>query len=256
MQVRKTLIFNEDIRWIKKERNGGFNVPMGFFDDPELCELVCCYILEQLTQLFEHHSVALYRGDGLAIMKDLSRPQTERAKKKVKKVFKDFGLKITIQANLHTGNLLDITLDLRSNTYESYRKPDNHPVYINKNSNHPKTILRELPKSISKRLSDLPSNKDIFQKAAPSIENIGFNESLVFIPKINTSDNASKKQRKCNIIWFNPPFSLCVKTNIGRTFLKLLKQHFPKSNSLHKIFNKNMVKVRYTLWNTLMTTDY
>ena len=65
-------------------------------------------------------------------------------------------------------NFLDITLNLRNNTYEPYRKPDSHPVYINKNSNHPKTILRELPKSISKRLSDLSSNKEIFQKAIPT----------------------------------------------------------------------------------------
>ena len=60
-----------------------------------------------------------------------------------------------------------ITLDLRNNTYELYRKPNNHPAYMNKNSNHPKTILRELPKSISKRLSDLSSNKEFFQKATP-----------------------------------------------------------------------------------------
>ena len=45
---------------------------------------------------------------------------------------------------------------------------------------------------------------------------------------------------------FNPPFSLSFKTNIGRTFLKLLKQHFPKSNRLHKIFNKNTLKLRYS----------
>ena len=62
----------------------------------------------------------------------------------------------------------------------------------------------------------------------------------------NTSDNTSKKQRKRKIIWFNPPFSLSVKTNIGRTFLKLLKPHFPKSSRLQKIFNKNTVKVSYS----------
>ena len=64
-------------------------------------------------------------------------------------------------------NLLDIILNLRNNTYELYMKPDNHLVYINENCNHSKTILKELPKSISKRLSKLSSNKDIFQKATP-----------------------------------------------------------------------------------------
>ena len=37
-----------------------------------------------------------------------------------------------------------------------------------------------------------------------------------------------------------------VKKNISRTFQKLLKQHFPKSNRLHKIINKNTVKVSYS----------
>ena len=75
-----------------------------------------------------------------------------------------------------------------------------------------------------------------------ALEKGGINEPLVFIPKTTTSDNISKKQRKSKIIWFNPPFSLSVKANIGRTFPKLLKQHFPKSNRLHMTFNKNMVK--------------
>lgn len=63
----------------------------------------------------------------------------------------DHGLKITIKADLHIVNLLDVTLDLHNNTYESHRKPDNHLVYNNKNFNHQKTILRELPNSISKK---------------------------------------------------------------------------------------------------------
>ena len=143
-------------------------------------------------------------------------------------------------------NFLDITLDLRNNTDESYRKQDNHPVYIFKNSNHPKTILSELPKSKSKWQSDLSSNQEIFQKAtaiySEASKKSGFTEPLVFIPKINTS----KKQRKRKIYWFNRPFSVIVKTKIGRTFLKLLKQYFPKPNRLHKIFNKNTVKVSYS----------
>ena len=38
-------------------------------------------------------------------------------------------------------------------------------MYTSIKSNHAKTILRELPKSISKRLSDLSFNNEIFQKA-------------------------------------------------------------------------------------------
>ena len=123
MQARKTLLLNEGILWVKKEGNEDFDVAMGCFDGSEICELVGSYILQQLSQFFEHHSVRLYRDDGLAILNGLSCPETETIKKKVIKVFKDCGLKITIKANLHIVNFLDITLDLCNNTYEQTRQP-------------------------------------------------------------------------------------------------------------------------------------
>ena len=37
-----------------------------------------------------------------------------------------------------------------------------------------------------------------------------------------------------------------VETNIGKTFLKLIDKHFPKTNKFHKLFNRNNVKVSYS----------
>ena len=37
-----------------------------------------------------------------------------------------------------------------------------------------------------------------------------------------------------------------VETNVGRTFLNLVKKHFPNGHRLHKIFNKNTLKVSYS----------
>ena len=37
-----------------------------------------------------------------------------------------------------------------------------------------------------------------------------------------------------------------VETNIGKTFLKLVKKHFPCNNSFHNIFNKNTIKISYS----------
>ena len=51
---------------------------------------------------------------------------------------------------------------------------------------------------------------------------------------------------KRNIKWFNPPFSQTVSTNVGKRFLNLLDKHFPPNNQLHKIFNRNTVKVSYS----------
>ena len=63
-------------------------------------------------------------------------PQAERKKKAILKIFKDFGPRITIQANLWIVIFLDAQLNLDPST------PDNNPVYINKNSSHPATVLK------------------------------------------------------------------------------------------------------------------
>ena len=52
--------------------------------------------------------------------------------------------------------------------------------------------------------------------------------------------------RKRNIIWFNPPYSKSVLTNVGKEFLKLIDKHFPAHNKFNKIFNRSTVKVSYS----------
>ena len=140
---------------------------MGCFDGAEVCKLVGTYILNQFKDTCQDHSIGLYRDDGLAVVKGLSGPEIQRMEKRVIKTFKDGGLKITIKGNLKIVNFLDMTFNLHKNTYKPYRKPDNQSVYINVNSNHPPTIIRELPKSIGKRLSELLCNKEIFEKTIP-----------------------------------------------------------------------------------------
>ena len=45
-----------------------------------------------------------------------------------------------------------------------------------------------------------------------------------------TSNNHTKRNRQCNIIWFNPPFSRAVSTKVGKRFLQLLRHHFSPSD--------------------------
>ena len=40
-----------------------------------------------------------------------------------------YGLSITSKINLRIVDYLDVTFDLQDNSYQSYRKPDNLPVY-------------------------------------------------------------------------------------------------------------------------------
>ena len=140
--------------------------------------------LDKLKNVFQNNTFGLYRDDRLAVIKGLSGPEIERLKKNVVKTFKDCGLNIIIQANLHTVIYLDVTFDLRKDISLPYRKPDNPPVYINNCSNYPPTVTKQLPKSISKRLSDFSSNEELFKKTKPAYRNAlnksGFQEKLSY----------------------------------------------------------------------------
>ena len=89
---------------------------------------------------------------------------------------------------------------------------------------------------------------ELFSKAAPennaALENVGHTERVNYDSKIN--ENKPSRNRKCNIIWYNPPYNKSVSTNIGRVFLNLLDKHFHKEHKLNKIFNRNSVKVSHS----------
>ena len=67
---------------------------------------------------------------------------------------------------------------------------------------------------------------------------------MQFNPEIATPKKNSRC-RKRNVLWFNPPWSSSVKTNVGAKFLKLIDKHFPKDNPLSKIINRKCTKVSY-----------
>ena len=210
---------------------------------------------EQIKNVFQNNTFGLYRDDGLAVIKGLPGPEIERLKKNVAKIFKDYGLNIRTEANLHIVNYLDVTFDLRKGTYLPYRKPDNPPVHINSCSNHPPTVIKQLPKSISKRLSDLSSNEEIFEIAKPAyrddLNKSGFQKKLIYTSAQIKMIKIVINNKIPKIIWYNPPDSANIKTNIGNTFLNPIKKHFPKTNKLHKIFNKNTVKISYSCMNNI-----
>ena len=64
---------------------------MGCYDGAEICELVGCYILNQLSTAMRKELVGLYRNDGLGIIKIMSETEIERKRKQIIKIFKDCG---------------------------------------------------------------------------------------------------------------------------------------------------------------------
>ena len=88
--------------------------------------------------------------------------EIEKIKKELCKIVRDNDLKITVEANKSKVNFLDVTLDLRSGKYWSYTKEGNIPLYVHRKSNHPPSILKNIPESINKRLSEISFDKECF----------------------------------------------------------------------------------------------
>ena len=98
---------------------------------------------------------------------------------------------------------------------------------------------------INERISKLSCNKKEFDNVKnvyqDALNASGHNKVMKYKP--NTSQ---KKRRKRKIIWFNPPYSANVKTNIGKRFLALIRKHFPPHHRYSTIFNVNTIKLSYS----------
>ena len=143
---------------------------MGSYDGAEVCELVGLFILCGLGNTYGKECIGLYRDDGLVVFKNISGPQAERIRKDITSHFKNNGLNITMQTNLKIVNYLDVTFNFNNGTYCPYRKPSNQPLYINAKSNHPPNIIKQLPDSIRRKISDNSCNEDEFNKAMTEYE--------------------------------------------------------------------------------------
>ena len=191
------------------------------------------------------NDIGLYRDGGLAAFKKSPR-EIEGIKKYICKAFSDHNLKLTIEANKKCINFLDVTLDLRSTSYKPYMKPGNIPQYVNRQSNHPPSVLRRIPEVINRRLSHISSDKQSFEAACPSYQEALSKSGYEFKLHYNPEPTKPKRTQSRNVKWFNPPYSANVATNIGHNFLKAIDECFPSSHPLHKILNRNTLKLSYS----------
>ena len=216
------------------------------FDGLEVCELVGTFLLFQLSQHYNKFNFGLYQDDGLSVFKSTRGPQMERIKKHFVQIFRDKGLLIPIQCNMKRVNCLNVTLKLDDNSFQPYSKPEDVLSYVDAKSNHPPNILKQIPNSIELRLSATSISQSIFRNSThmceEALKKSGYSQNLTYISYLHPVIN---KNHKRNIIWFNPPFSKNVCTNIGKRFLNLFDHHFPFYHNLYKIFNRNSFKVSY-----------
>ena len=247
---RKSMLFGQGREWIKKG-TGLFDVTMGCYDGAEVCELVGMFALSRLAkEVPAADSIGLYRDVGLGVLRKSPGSKADRIRKDIIKAFADLGLRITIQTNLKVADFLDLSLNLSTESFYPFRKPNDQPLYIHHQSNHPPNIIRNLPASISRRLTDISSNEDVFADAKPlydkALRESGFSAETEYLERRKEQGRANRRTRSRKVIWFNPPFSQNVATNIGRRFRSLVLKHFPKASKLNKIFNPNTLKVSYS----------
>ena len=246
--AKKSLLYNGEKPWVKKDNNNrtrNFDVTMGSYDGAETCDLVGLFLLNELTTKFGNN-IGLYRDDGLAVFKS-SKQETERIKKEIQKIFQDYELNITIEANKKIVDFLDVTFNLQDGTFSPYMKPGNTPSYVHSLSNHPPSVLKNIPEAVNKRLSNISSNDEIFNTAAPpyqeALRKSGYNHQLQYN---QTTSNITRRNRRRKVTWYNPPYNMNVETNIGHKFLKIINESFPSGHKLARAFNRQTLKLSYS----------
>ena len=168
-------------------RTAAADVPIGCYDRAEICELVGIFILNKLSNITDKNSIGLYSAWQVIWA-------TNRTDEKEN--YQNFQRLRSFNngSNKHyICRLSRFNIKFENESYQLSRKPNNDPIYIDINSNHPPQTLKQLPKSISKRLSENSLSKEVFDESKAlykkSLNNTSFYESLIY----------HQKQKKINI---------------------------------------------------------
>ena len=67
-----------------------------------------------------------------------------------------------------------------------------------------------------------------------ALQKSGFTEQLKYIANNNNRENNTEENewRKRKIAWFKLPYSMNIRTNIGKTVFEINEKTFPKWNSI------------------------
>ena len=248
--ILKTSLLLDGRDFLGKKGDDNFDIQMDAWDSAESTDIVGLFLLSKVKNLkVNKQSVnsGKYRDDGLLVSRMTAR-NSDRFKKKLHELYGYYGLRLKIEnCNVKIVNFLDITLNLNRGTYHLYMKPNNILKYINSQSNHPQASVKNTVKNISNRLSRNSANEEIFNASVEpykkSLSHSGYEQQLKYDKNAKNVTINPRRKRGRKITWYNPPFALNVKTNVGATFLQIIKECFPSRHKLHKICNKNILKL-------------
>ena len=200
----KSLLYNNQESWEKKNMDSCFDVTMRSYDGTEIYELVGTRLLFLLANIIDKNNCGLYRDDGLILLCNVNRQNMDRIRKNVIKISKEVGFKIKIKIV----DFLDATFNLTNGTYPPYKKPNDPLLYVNTSSNHPPQVIKHMPISINKTLNKNSSSKEILNETKSEyktvLKNSGYHKAEL---KFHKEEQNTQKQKRSHNIWFSPPFS-------------------------------------------------
>ena len=112
----KSLLYNDNEPWKKKDTNSCFDMTMGGYDGGEICELVGNHLLSLLANTIGKKDCDLYRHDGLIILRNTNGQKMEQIGMSVIKISKDVSFKTEVKSNLKIFHILNVTFNLSNDT--------------------------------------------------------------------------------------------------------------------------------------------
>ena len=144
--------------------------------------------------------MGLNQDNGIIYIPNNNGPNSSHIQKKIVRAFMLLGFKIDVSSNDKIVHFLDVTLNVSDNTYKPFLKTDQYPAFININSNHPKTIIKQVPKAVKLRINNLSANEKIFQESSKIYKDAPKNSGFVgefTHQEENISDDINKENKKC-----------------------------------------------------------
>ena len=148
-----------------KSHVDNFEVPMGVYDSAQVADLIGIHMLDMLGCIVNLKQVGLYRDDRIIFILDSNGPKTSKIQKIIR-ASKLLGLRIEIASNLKIENFLDVSLNLNNGIFKPFSKSNSTPTYINTDSNHPRSILKQILNAMNQRINRLSSCKKFFLRTA------------------------------------------------------------------------------------------
>ena len=130
---------------------GNFDDSIGAYDGAEICELVGCVLLYSINKIMDPSSHGLYHDDGLIIVDKSTPKKCDGIRKRLYKLFDEFGFWLNIKTDLKITDYLDVTLNLYSGTVSPFKKRNQDLRYVNRGSNHPTQVFKHVPEGIELR---------------------------------------------------------------------------------------------------------